>query len=154
MSVATKQAKAPYNHPNFLVVRERHLSQPTGTVGTRISAPAADSAYVGSTLRCYTKALVVGATVIVAAGGSAAGTNSLDVSRNDTSTIQTFTVNTSAGASALNDIHQLSLTEGFTLNSIGDFACILGGAASTDKMVVLKDVMWRYRLLPADLDSI
>jgi len=147
MSVATKQAKAPYDHPNFLVVRERHLS------GT-ISAPAALSAYVGSTLRCYTKALVVGCTVIVGSGGSAAATNSMSVSRNDTSTQQTFTFATSAGASALNDIHQLSLTTGFTLNSVGDFACLLGGAASADKMVILKDVMWRYRLLPSDLDSI
>ncbi len=154
MAVNTKQAKAPYDHPNFLVVRERHLQHPTGTVGTQISAPAANSAYVGSTLRCYTKALVVGATVIVGSGGSAAATNSIDVSRNDSSLMQTFTFATSAGASALNDIHQLSLTTGFTLNSVGDFACLLGGAASADKMVVLKDVMWRYKLLPADLDCI
>ena len=141
-----KQDTARYDHPNFLIVRERHLS------GT-ISAPSANTAYVGSTLRTYTKSLVTGVTIIVGSGGSAAGTNSLDVCRGASSLMQTLTFATSAGASALNDIHDVSLTTGFTLNSIGDFACLEGGAASNDKMVVIKDIIWRYRILPSNLDS-
>ena len=146
---------ANYNHPNYLVVKETHLQ--SDPAGTHISCPSINTNYIGSTLRTYTKSLVVGCTVVVQSGGSAAGTNSLKVMRSGVdhtqSAIQVLTITGSAGASAAGDIWDISLTTGFTLASIGDYAVLEGVAASNDKLVVLSDVIWRYRILPFALDD-
>ena len=134
-----------YDHPNFLVIRDKHLSG-------AISAAGLGSAYVGSSLKVYTKALILGCTVRVGSGGSAAGTNSLKVARigeaGTISNMQVSTITTSAGASAAGDVWDISLTAGFTVHSLGEAAAVVGVAASLDKVFVLSDVVWRYRLLP------
>ena len=139
---------AAYDHPNFLVIRERAL---TGA----ISAAGLDSAYVGASLKVAQKAIVLGVTLEVGSGGSAAGTNSIRVSRmNAAGTLsnhQTHTVMVSAGASAVNDVIDISLSVGMTIHSLAEAAVLRGNAASLDKAGVLKDVIWRYRLLPPDV---
>lgn len=139
---------AAHDHPNFLVIRERHLSG-------AISAAAVGSAYIGSSLKVYTKAIVLGCTVRVGSGGSAAGTNSLKIARIDTlGTISNFQVATtpmSVGASAAGDVIDISLTTALTVHSLGEAAALVGHAASADKMAVFSDVVWRYKLLPADI---
>lgn len=137
-----------YDHPNFLVIRDTHKSG-------AISAAGLDSAYVGASLKVAQKAIVLGVTVEVGSGGSAAGTNSLRIARmNAAGTLsnqQTQTVMVSAGASALNDVIDISLSTGMTLHSLAEAAVLRGNAASLDKVAVLKDVVWRYRLLPPDI---
>lgn len=136
-----------YDHPNFLVVRERHLSG-------AISAAGLESAYVGSSLKVAQKAIVLGVTLRVGSGGSAAGTNSIKISRvglsGTQSTFQVATTPMSAGASAAGDVIDISLTSALTLSSLGEAAAVAGVAASLDKVAVLSDVVWRYRLLPVD----
>lgn len=136
-----------YDHPDYLVVRERHLS------GT-ISAAAVGSAYIGCSLKVSQKAVVLGVQARVGSGGSAAGSNSLKVARIGTggtiSNIQVLTITTSAGASAAGDVHDISLTTPFTVASLGEAAGLVGNAASLDKVIVLSDVVWRYRWLPVD----
>lgn len=144
--------KTYYDHPNFLIVREDKKS------GT-ISCPSSGTCFVGSTLKTYTKALVVGASIIVGSGGSVGGTVSLSIRQGEvggsTSVKQAWVTTLSAGASAANDILNLSLTAGFTLASVGDFAA-LGAVAATlaDKCPVLKDIVWRYKILPEQLDAL
>jgi len=135
-----------FDHPNFLVIRERCLS---GTISTA----AATSTYIGSTLKIRDKCVVLGATCRVGSGGSAAGTQTLAIVKLDSlgtilSTKQVHSLTSSAGASALNDVYDISLASPFTLASIGEMAGITGNAASLDKIVVLSDVIWRYRVLP------
>lgn len=137
-----------YDHPNFLVVRERHL---TGA----ISAAGLGSTYVGSSLKVAQKAIVLGCTFRVGSGGSASGTNSFKIARTDLSgTISNFQVLTqliSAGASALNEVYDISLNTLLTIASLGEGAALVGQAASLDKVAVLNDVVWRYRILPPDI---
>lgn len=138
-----------FDHPNFLVIRERALA---GTISTA----AVTSAYIGSTLKVRDKCVVLGATVIVGSGGSAAGTQTLAIALvaaggTILSTKQALSLTSSAGASAADDVHDISMTTPFTLASIGDAAVITGNAASLDKCVVLSDIIWRYRILPVEL---
>lgn len=138
-----------FDHPNFLVIRERVLS-------AAISTAAVTSCYVGSTLKIRDKCVVLGATMRVGSGGSAAGTQTLAICKIASlgtilSTKQVLSLTSSAGASALNDVYEISMTTPFTLASIGEMAAISGNAASVDKCVVLSDVIWRYRLLPVAL---
>lgn len=134
-----------YNHPNFLVIRDRQLSG-------AISAAGVGSAYVGSSLKVFTKAVVTGVAFRVGSGGSAAGTNSMRISRVGTggtlSTWQTYTMACSAGASAAGDVHDVSLASAMTIHSLGEAAALAGVAASLDKVAVLSDVVWKYRILP------
>lgn len=144
--------KTYYNHPNFLLVREDKKS------GT-ISCPSSGTCFVGSTLRAYTKALVIGASVIIGSGGSVGGSVSLSIRQGEVggtaSVKQAWVTTLSAGASAANEILNLSLTAGFTLASIGDFAALGAVAASlADKCPVIKDIIWRYRILPEQLDAV
>src|SRR5687768_9435867 len=103
-----------YDHPNFLVIRERQLSG-------AISAAGLESAYVGSSLKVAQKAIVLGVTLRVGSGGSAAGTNSIKISRVGISGTQsTFAVQTtpmSAGASAAGDVIDISLNTLLTIHS-------------------------------------
>ena len=137
-----------YDHPNFLIIRERQL---TGA----ISAAGVASAYIGSSLKVFTKPVVTGVSFRVGSGGSAAGTNSMKVSRVGTggtqSTWQTYTMACSAGASAAGEVHDVSLASGMTIHSLGEAAALSGVAASLDKVAVLSDVVWRYRILPYDM---
>jgi hypothetical protein len=136
-----------YEQADFTIIRERH-------VAGAISTPGIGSGYVGATLRSFTKAMIVGVTFRVGSGGSAAGSNSFEVSRQNAlgtvSTQQVLTTIVSAGASAAADVFDISLTSGFTLHSAGEAAVLEGTAASLDKIPVLSDVIWRYRFLPSD----
>ena len=135
-----------YDDPNFLIIRERQFS-------AAISTAAVGSAYIGCSLKVYTKALILGC---VARSGSvsAAATNSLSIARIGTagtiSNMQTFTFASVAAGTEL----VMSLTAGFTVNSIGEAAGLTGSAASFDKVAVLADVIWQYRLLPYSLPII
>ena len=146
----SKTDKAQYDHPNFLVVRDAYLA------GT-ISASASGTDFIGSTLRTYTKSLILGVTIIGASGGSVGGSVSIGVCRNVSGTrslMQTEIVTYDKGASALNTVTNISLTSGFTLSSAGSYAVLIETSATlADKSIVLKDVIWRYRILPPDLES-
>lgn len=138
-----------FDHPNFLIIRERQLA---GTISTA----AATSAYIGSSLKVRDKCVILGATVRVGSGGSAAGTQTLAIAKIDTggtilSTYQKLSLTSSAGASAAGDVYDISMTTPFTVSSIGEAAAITGNAASLDKIVVLSDVIWRYRILPVGM---
>jgi hypothetical protein len=133
-----------YSQPDYTIIREKH-------VAGAISTPGIGSGYVGSTLRSFTKAMIVGVTFRVGSGGSAAGSNSFEVSRQNAlgtvSTQHSLVTLISAGASAAGDLMDISLTAGFTLHSAGEAAILEGTAASLDKIPVLSDVIWRYRFL-------
>lgn len=138
-----------YDNVNFLIIRERALA---GTISTA----AATSTYIGSSLKVRDKCVVLGATVRVGSGGSAAGTQTLAIVKTDVlgtilTTWQKYSLTSSAGASALADVYDISLSSPFTLESIGVAAGITGNAASLDKIVVLSDIIWRYRMLPVQL---
>jgi hypothetical protein len=134
-----------YEDSNFTHIREKHVT------AAGISTPGIGSGYVGSTLRSFTKAMVIGCTVRVGSGGSIAGSNSFEVSRQNAlgtvSTQHSFATIISAGASAAGDVFDMSLTSGFTLHSAGEAAILEGNAASLDKIAVLSDIIWRYRFL-------
>jgi len=135
-----------YNDPNFTVIREKHI---TGTLSV---ATAANSAFAGSTLRTFAKAVVVGVSWRVQSGGSAAGSNSFKICKlsagGSFSLKQGNTLLVSAGASAAGDVVEVSLTTPFTLESLGVGAVLVGNAASLDKIPVLSDICWRFRFLP------
>ncbi len=134
-----------FDHPSFLVIRDRQLSG-------AISAAGVASAYVGSSLKVYTKALILGATIRVGSAGSAAATNSIKVARIGTSaTISNIQVYTTATAPVAGDVYDISLTTPFTVHSLGEAAAIVGNAASLDKVCVLSDVIWRYRIIDMNI---
>lgn len=133
-----------YSHPEFLIVRD-------GVLSGNISCAAATSAFVGSSLKVRTKAIVLGCTFRVGSAGSAAGSNSFKIARIDTSgTISNMQTKTLT-APVAGDVIDMSLTSGFTVHSLGEAAALVGNAASADKIPVLSDVIWRYRILPAEL---
>ena len=136
-----------YDANTFDVVFQQALA------GT-ISAAAANSAYIGSSLKVSRKSLVLGVHFVTDSGGSAAATNSIHVARMNSggtlSNWHTETIVTSAGASASGDVASIDLTSAMTVHSIGEAAVLRGGAASTDKMRVLRDVIWRYKVLPTN----
>lgn len=140
-----------YDHPNHVVIREKHV---TGA----LSVGAVNSGYVGSTLRTRNKSVVVGVAFRVQSGGSAAGSNSFKVHRLGTggtaSSWQVLTTISSAGASAAADVYDISLVSAMTIHSIGEAAELAGNAASLDKIPVLSDVIWRYRILPGGDDEV
>lgn len=132
------------DHPNFLVIRQQHLSG-------AISCAAATSAFVGSSLKVYTKAVVLGCTFRVGSAGSASGSNSFKIARIDTAgTISNLQVLTLT-APVAGDVIDMSMTTGFTVHSLGEAAALVGNAASADKIPVLSDVVWRYRMIPQEL---
>jgi hypothetical protein len=143
-----------YDDVNFKLLR---FSSPVGDAGAQgsISCPSLGTAYVGSTLKVAKKAAVLGVTFQIQSGGSAAGTNSVEVARVGTggtsSVWKAQTIVTSAGASMANDTIDISLASEMTLASLGEGAAILGNAASLDKVVIIKNIIWRYRLLPQQL---
>lgn len=133
-----------YDHPEFTVVREVALSG-------NISCAAATSAFVGSSLKVRTKAIVLGCTFRVGSAGSATGSNSFKIARIDTSgTISNMQVLTLT-APVAGQVIDISMTSGFTVTSMGEAAALVGNAASADKIPVLSDIIWRYRLLPYEL---
>jgi len=141
-----------YDHPNHVVIRDKHIT------AAGISAPAVLSSYVGSTLRTRNKSVVVGCAFVIGSGGSAAGTNSFAVARilagGSKSSWQALTVSMSAGASAAGDVYDISLVSAMTIHSLGDCAILRNNAASADKLAVLKDIVWRYRVLPGGDDEV
>lgn len=141
-----------YDHPNHVVIRDKHV---TGALSV---ATAVDSAFVGTTLRSRNKAVIVGVAFRVGSGGSAAGSNSFKVTRiNTAGTVSTWQVLTqliSAGASALGETYDISLVSAMTVHSLAEGAVLVGQAASLDKIPVLSDVVWRYRILPGGDDEV
>lgn len=141
-----------YDAPNHVVIRDKHI---TGALSV---ATAVDSAFVGTTLRTRNKAVIIGCAFRVGSGGSAAGSNSFKVSRINTngvvSTWQVLTQLISAGASALGKTYDISLVSALTVNSLAEGAVLIGQAASLDKIPVLSDVVWRYRILPGGDDEV
>ena len=139
-----------YDHPEFLVTHFAHMKH--DIAANAISCPSTLTSYVGSTLNVFAKCLILGATIRVNSGGSANGTNSLSVSRINAaatiSDIETFTLT----AKTANDTFDISLATGITLESLGEGVCLTGNAASNDKMFVISDIWWRYRLLPRTLE--
>lgn len=146
-----------YNDPNFLIIRYSTPVNETGANGS-ISAAAVTSEYVGSTLKVYHKAAVLGVRFEVQSGaGSAVGTNSISVSRiisgGANSIWKTHTLTTSLGASMAGDVVDISLASAMTLSSALDIAQLWANAASVHKCVVIKNVIWRYRLLPQAIET-
>ena len=144
-----------YDNPNFLIIR---TSPPTTGTNSAISCAAVTSEYLGSTLKVYNKCAILGVSFQVESGaGSAVGTNSISVSRilagGANSIWKTHTLTTSLGASMAGDVIDISLASAMTLSSLGDVAQLWGNAASVHKCVVLKNIIWRYRLLPQDIDT-
>jgi len=137
-----------YDHPEYTVIREKHI---TGALSV---ATAVNSAYAGSTMRSSMKCVITGIGFRIGSGGSAAGSNSMQVSRvNGAGTVSTWQVMTqifSAGASGASfgkNTWDISLASAMTLASIGEAAVLIGQAASLDKIPVLSDIVWRYRIL-------
>jgi hypothetical protein len=130
-----------YDHPNYLVIRDRHL---TGN----ISAAGLESAYIGSSLKTYTKAVVIGVAFRVGSV-SAAASVSMRVARVQSSgTIsvwQNSTILVSAGG-----IYDISLASGLTVADLHEAAALACSAASLDKVPVLSDIVWRYRMIQDD----
>jgi hypothetical protein len=130
-----------YNHPNYLVIRDRVLS------GT-ISAAGLESAYIGSSLKTYTKCVVTGVAFRINSA-SAYASVSMRVARVQSagtiSVWQTSTILTSIGA-----IYDISLASGLTVHDLHEAAALACSAASLDKVPVLSDIIWRYRCLPDD----
>src|SRR5689334_22243821 len=141
-----------YDHPNHVVIRDKHV---TGALSV---ATAVDSAFVGTTLRQRNKAVIVGVAFRIGSGGSAAGSNSFKVTRiNTAGTVSTWQVLTqliSAGASAAGETYDISLVSALTVASLAEGAVLVGQAASLDKIPVLSDVVWRYRILPGGDDEV
>ena len=141
-----------YDHPNHVVIRDKHIT------AAGISATAVQSGYIGSTLRTRNKAVVVGCAFRVGSGGSAAGTNSIAIARilagGSKSSWQVSTIAMSAGASAAGDVYDISLVSAMTIASLGDCALLRPNAASIDKVAVLTDIVWRYRILPGGDDEL
>jgi hypothetical protein len=144
-----------YDNPNFLIVRFSAPVNETGANGS-LSAVAVSSEYVGSTLKVYQKAAVLGCQFQIQSGPqSAVGTNSISISRilsgGANSIWGTKTLVTSLGASMAGDVVDISLASAMTLSSIGDIAQLWAVAASVHKVCILKNVIWRYRLIQQDL---
>ena len=141
-----------YDHPNHVVIRDKHVT------AAGISAGAVQSGYIGSTLRTRNKAVVVGCAFRVGSGGSAAGSNSIAIARvlagGSKSSWQVLTIAMSAGASAAGDCYDISLVSAMTIASLGDCALLRPNAASLDKVAVLTDIVWRYRILPGGDDEV
>ena len=141
-----------YDNSNYLVIRDKHVT------GAFSVATAVNSAFVGSTLRTRNKAVIVGCAFRIGSGGSAAGSNSFSVARlNTAGTVSVWQVLTqliSAGASALGETYELSLVSAMTVASLAEGAVLIGQAASLDKIPVLSDIVWRYRILPGGDDEL
>jgi hypothetical protein len=144
-----------YDDPNFLLIRFQH---PVGAAGNQGSISAASEAtfYIGSSLKVSHKAAVLGVAFQVDSGPvSAVGTNSINVSRVDSAGTESvwgsLNVTTSLGASMANDVVDISLASAMTLASLSWAAILSSGAASAHKVIVIKNIVWRYRLLPQDL---
>lgn len=135
-----------YDHPDNALMREVHLDGP-------MSASAAETAFVGSTLRSYTKAGIVGVTFKIASGGSISNNGTIEVCKlNPDGTVltahqkQTCAIQATTAAPTVYDV---SLTTPLTLTSFQE-AVVLKAPAGTiaDKGCVLGDIVWRYKLLP------
>ncbi len=136
-----------YDNPNFLVIRQQ-------AAAGALSATAASTAFVGTTLRVYTKAAVLGVTIVMGSGASVGGNNTLAICRivgtgTTASIFQAQTCTISKTTSAAGEVFDISLTTPMTLGSIGDKAVVAAGAATlADVGGVISDVIWRYRILP------
>lgn len=140
-----------YDHPEFLVTRVSHLKH--DIAANAISCPSLTTSYIGSTLNVFQKCLVLGATIRVNSGGSASGTNSLSITRvnagGTVSDMETFAIT----AKTAGDTFDVSLATGVTLASLTEGVCLNVNAASLDKVFVVADIWWRYRMLPRELEK-
>lgn len=138
-----------YDHPAFMVIHQKKTNSNNEIAN---SASAVGTSFINSTLNVYSKALVLGCTMVVASGGSVGGAVTLGISRGGSSA-EKFLVTISAGASALDQVIDMSLATGLTLLSITEFVTIDAETALTlaDRGAVFKDFIWRYRMLPQDI---
>ena len=147
-----------YNNPNFLIMRYSTPvaeNQQNGSISC--AGSGATIAFVGSTLKVYNKAVVTGVQFQVQSGaGSAVGTNSICVTRlvagGAASAWQKKLVTTSLGASMAGDVIDISLASGLTLGSLGDSALLDNLVVSNHMSVVIKNIVWRYRMLPQEME--
>lgn len=144
-----------YDDPNYLIVR--YANPNDAYVAVASVATGVPSVYTGSTLRIAQKAAILGVNFQINSGpASAVGTNSISVARvvlgGAASTWKTHTLTTSLGASMLNDTVDISLASAMTVSSVGDVALLIGNAASLHKCVLIKNITWRYRILPGTSD--
>ena len=137
-----------YDNPSYLIMREKHIGAGT------YSASAAGTAFNGTTLKTYSKMLVLGALAVVASGASVGSTvaKTLGIGRiqpsGTLSNFQKFSCTISATTSAAADQFDLSLTTPMTIASFGEVAVIVASSATAaDHGCVLSDVVWRYCLI-------
>ena len=146
-----------YDNPNFLIMRySTPISENQKNGSISCAGSGATIAFVGSTLKVYNKAVVTGVQFQVQSGaGSAVGTNSISVTRlvagGAASAWQKRLVTTSLGASMANDVIDISLASGLTLGSLGDAVLLDNLVVSNHMSVVIKNIVWRYRMLPQEL---
>ena len=136
-----------YDDPNFLIMRHEHLATLTS------SSAAAQTVFTSSTMKVWTKAIVLGCQFMIHSGPSAASTTTISI-RRGTSIAQNFVSAVSATASANGDVWDLSLTTGLTLLSAGEICTLASNLTSNsvaDKLFTISDIIWRYRLLPQEL---
>jgi hypothetical protein len=147
-----------YDNPNFLVVQYATPIAENNAPGSASSNSEGTIANItGSTLRVCYKAEITGVSYQIASGPqSAVGTNSISVSRTlaggNASIWYTETITTSLGASMANDVHEYSLASAMTISSLGDIAHLQNLCASAHKNVLIKNIVWRYRLLPQTIE--
>ena len=136
-----------YDHPQYTILREKHI---TGALSCATGVP---TAFVGSTMRSSQKAVILGASYRIQSGGSAAGSNTIAICRTlaggGVTVWRAQTITVSIGASAAGDVYDISLVSALTIASMGECAILQGQAASLDKVPVLSDIVWRYRILPS-----
>jgi len=138
-----------YDHPSFLVIHQKKTNSNNEITN---SASAVGTSFINSTLNVYNKALVLGCTVVVASGASVGGAVTLGISRGGSSA-EGFVVTLSATTSAAGTVFDMSLATGLTLLSIGEFVSVDLETALTiaDRGCVLRDIIWRYRILPHEM---
>ena len=133
-----------YDNPNFLIIRDHHIH------GSTISAPSLGDEYIGSTLKVYNKSVVLGVTFQFQSAGSAAATQSIAITRCGTggtnSDWQVLVTSSSAGL-----VVDISLASALTIHSLGEGAALRPSAASLDKIGTIKNIVWRYRMLPQEI---
>ena len=132
-----------YDHPDYAVTRYKN-------VHGALSASAASTAFIGSTLGVFEKCMVYGLSFLVASVGSAPGAETCFI-RRSTSALQSFICTIAAAG----NIFDLSLTSAWTMHSVGEcFSLCIGSGTLADKGFVIGTLAWRYRLIPGSPDPV
>lgn len=150
-----------YDNPRYNIIQQYALGEMAAA--TAYSVPATASMYaVGgrtSQFRCRDRCVILGVTVIGASGGSVGGTVSLKIARliagGSESLMTGKSVNASATSSFLNNVEEINCTTSpITLESFGDSVYLTAESSTlADKCANLKNIIWRYRLLPTQAND-